>query len=118
MPSKRFQIKRVYDPPEATDGYRILVDRLWPRGLKKEAVQLDEWNKNIAPSKELREWFDHKEERFQEFKNRYRQELNTQATELERLKAIAHTKRVTLLYAARDPEMNNAAVLFSILTET
>jgi uncharacterized protein YeaO (DUF488 family) len=109
-----FQIKRVYEPAAPSDGIRILVDRLWPRGVKKSSAHLDYWMKDVAPSTELREWFGHQPERFAAFKTRYRQEIKGNA-QLAELRKLGRSARVTLLYGARDPEMNQAAVLQSIL---
>lgn len=108
------QIKRVYDPPAPSDGMRILVDRLWPRGLRRETAALDRWSKEIAPSTELRKWFDHRDDRFEVFAARYRAELekNPQVAELA---AYIGKARVTLLYAARDPKINQAVVLAEFL---
>lgn len=111
-------IKRVYEDASESDGYRILVDRLWPRGVSKEEAKLDEWDKIIAPSTELRKWFDHKEERLQEFALRYKEELLQQEEELNRLRKIATTKKITLLYGAKDPVINQAIVLKNILNRT
>ena len=111
-------IKRVYEEATEKDGYRILVDRLWPRGVTKEEAHLDEWDKNIAPSTELRKWFDHKEERFQEFSLRYKEELLPQEEELIKVRKIAQTQKVTLLYGAKDPKINHAVVLKNILNMT
>lgn len=111
-------IKRVYEDASENDGYRILVDRLWPRGVSKEEAKLDEWDKIIAPSTELRKWFDHKEERLQEFAIRYKEELLQQEEELNRLRKIATTKKITLLYGAKDPVINQAIVLKNILNRT
>ncbi|HRO97341.1 MAG TPA: DUF488 family protein, partial [Ferruginibacter sp.] len=91
------------------------VDRLWPRGVSKEAAALDEWNKNIAPSTELRKWFNHKPELFEEFKSRYLEELKSCRTELERILAIAQHQKLCLLYGAKNQEMNQAVVLKSVL---
>lgn len=110
------QIKRVYEHPEAGDGYRMLIDRLWPRGLKKETAMLDEWNKDISPSAELRRWFDHKEDRFSEFAKRYSQELQLHPKELSRIRKIAKVKKITLLYGAKNTAINQAVVLLSVLT--
>jgi uncharacterized protein YeaO (DUF488 family) len=109
-----FQIKRIYQPAAPSDGIRVLVDRLWPRGVKKSAAHIDQWMKDVAPSAQLRTWFGHKPERFAEFKKRYVRELagNLELTELRRLGKGA---RVTLLYGARDPEINQAVVLESVL---
>ena len=109
-----FQIKRIYEPASPDDGLRVLVDRLWPRGLKKERAMLTAWLKEIAPSNALRVWFDHRPERFAEFARRYRKELVGNATldELQRLGAHGTT---TLLYGAHDPKINHAAVLLAVL---
>ena len=109
------QIKRIYEVPAKDDGYRMLVDRLWPRGVSKVEAQLQEWNKEIAPSAELRKWFNHKEERFDEFTDLYQQELQTKESELSRLIAIAKREDVTLLYGAKDPKINHAVVLRNVL---
>ncbi len=111
----KIKIKRIYDEPTDDDGYRVLVDRLWPRGVSKKDASLDEWNKEIAPSPELRKWFDHKEERFQEFGRLYREELTANAKELNRLKILAKKEAVTLLYGAKDPAINHAVVLKELL---
>ena len=104
-------IKRIYDEPLASDGYRVLVDRLWPRGIKKSDAQLDEWAKDVAPSTELRKFFDHKSSRFEEFSQRYRAELHDNA-DAKRLREVIQThNNVTLLYGARDPHVNHAVVL-------
>lgn len=110
-------IKRIYEDSSKNDGYRILVDRLWPRGVSKEEANLDEWDKNITPSTELRKWFDHKEERLQEFTLRYKEELMSQKDALNRILKIAQTQKVTLLYGAKDPEINQAVVLKNILNQ-
>ena len=107
-------IKRIYEPYGPSDGYRILVDRLWPRGISKEEAKLTDWAKEIAPSSELRKWFGHKAERFDEFQVKYLEEL--QDDELTRCKfeelcQIAQERRVTLLYAAKDPIYNHARIL-------
>ena len=107
-------VKRVYDPPAPEDGVRVLVDRLWPRGLSREKAAVDEWMKDIAPSPELRVWFGHRPERFAAFAEAYEQELAEDPVRLalaRRLLAMASSRRVTLLYAARDPVHNHAAVL-------
>ncbi|HMR93833.1 MAG TPA: DUF488 family protein [Chitinophagaceae bacterium] len=109
------QIKRAYEPPSREDGYRVLIDRLWPRGIKKEALHLDEWDKSLAPSGDLRKWFDHRDERFEEFSKRYKKELESQQENLERLKKIAASKGLTLVYGARNTESNNAVVLREVL---
>lgn len=113
---KGIQIKRIYEDADDTDGYRMLVDRLWPRGVKKEAAMLDEWNKDIAPSAVLRKWFDHKENRFAEFTKLYSEELRQHVKELSRIKKLAKTKKVSLLYGAKNPGINHAVVLLNVLT--
>lgn len=110
------QIKRVYDEPAATDGYRILVDRLWPRGLSKERAMLDEWLKEVAPSVDLRTWFGHKPERFNEFAVRYVSELESNPAVQLLEHAAQNHKTVSLLYAAHDPKINHAQVLLEYLT--
>lgn len=111
----QINIKRIYEEPSEGDGYRILVDRLWPRGISKEEAKLDEWNKEIAPSTELRKWFDHKPERFEEFGHLYREELRTRTEELDRLKSLVKKKVVTFLYGAKDPAINQAVILKELL---
>jgi uncharacterized protein YeaO (DUF488 family) len=112
-----FVIKRAYDPPSRQDGVRILVDRLWPRGLRKDAAALDLWAKDLAPSPALRKWFDHRPERFAEFKRRYRDELKANPAVLDELRHIKKVK-ATLLYAARDPAINHAVVLAAVLNRS
>lgn len=114
-PKMDIQTKRIYENPSLADGYRVLVDRLWPRGVKKEATELSEWNKQIAPSTTLRKWFSHKEELLPEFKKRYAEELRTETEELNRLRKIAKKQRLTLLYAARSETLNHAKVLCQLL---
>ncbi|MCJ0742409.1 DUF488 domain-containing protein [Pedobacter montanisoli] len=111
----RAKIKRVYDKPEKTDGYRMLVDRLWPRGIKKEDAHLDEWNKELCPSTALRKAFNHKEELFEMFALRYREELTGKEEELHRVKAILDHQNLTLIYAAKDPKINHAIILLDVL---
>ena len=112
-------LKRVYEPPDATDGMRVLVDRLWPRGLAKLDGKVDEWLREVAPSPELRRWFGHKPERFAEFRECYRAELTDVAHELAvtRLHEWTAEGTVTLLYSARDILHNHALVLYGFLTE-
>lgn len=108
----RIQIKRAYEPAAAEDGYRMLVDRLWPRGISKERAALDEWFKEIAPSPALRTWWNHDAARMHEFTARYDAELEADATAVEHLVDVAHTHDVvTLVYAAHDPAVNHAVVL-------
>jgi uncharacterized protein YeaO (DUF488 family) len=107
--------KRVYDQQSAADGYRVLIDRLWPRGLSKEKADVDEWARELAPSDELRRWFGHRPERFDEFKRRYTEELRHQRDAVSALRRRARRETVTIVYAARDSEHSNAAVLASIV---
>lgn len=111
-----YRIKRIYDAPEKTDGYRVLVDRLWPRGVSKERAALDAWRKDLAPSPKLRVWFGHEAGKFTEFSRRYRQELEANpAVSAFTLEMKAYGV-VTLLYAARDSKINHAAVLCDFLS--
>jgi uncharacterized protein YeaO (DUF488 family) len=112
-----FKIKRIYDTPSDDDGYRVLVDRLWPRGVSRKTAQLDEWNKEIAPSPDLRKWFDHKEEHFQEFALKYRLELADRKEQLNELRQQAKNQSVSLLYAAKSPEINHTVILKEVLSE-
>ena len=109
------RVKRVYDPPSAEDGLRILVDRLWPRGLSKERAQVQLWLKEIAPSAELRTWFGHDPARWEEFRRRYRGELSAKTDLLRHLREKEREGPVTLVYAARDEARNNAVVLKELL---
>ncbi|WP_432346293.1 DUF488 domain-containing protein [Shinella yambaruensis] len=109
-------IKRIYDEADPADGTRILVDRLWPRGLSKQKAGFDLWMKDVAPSSALRKWFDHKPERWPEFQARYREELQGNPA-LEDLRERAEAGTVTLLYGARNREFNHAAVLADVLKD-
>jgi len=111
------RIRRVYDPPEPEDGFRILIDRVWPRGVSKEEARVDEWRRDLAPSTELRRWFGHDPARFDEFRRRYRAELEQAADALDELVERARDGVVTLVYGARDTEHNNAVVLRELLEE-
>lgn len=113
----RIRVKRIYDVPDGGDGERILVDRVWPRGLSKGQAAIDCWLKDLAPSTELRKWFGHDPERWTEFKKRYRRELQKSRGAVEALKVISGKKRVTLLFAARDTDHNNAVALREYLDE-
>lgn len=113
----RIQIKRVYDGADKTDGYRVLVDRLWPRGITKRRAALDEWVKELAPSTALRVWFHGDRSDWTEFVRRYRAELRAAAPTLDALRKHARRQRVTLLYGARDPQCNHAIVLRDVLRE-
>src|SRR5690554_554691 len=114
---KQIAIKRVYEEAFKQDGYRLLVDKVWPRGVKKEEAKLDEWNKNIAPSTDLRKWFDHKPERFEEFEKRYIKELDRMQDEIKHIKEVAKVHKVTLLYGAKDEQHNQAVVLKDYLSK-
>lgn len=105
------QIKRVYDRPSKSDGMRILVDRLWPRGLKREEARIDEWMKELGPSAELRKWFGHDPGRWNGFKTKFFQELRGRRRPIDRLAEIARSGKVTLLYASKEGRFNNAAAL-------
>jgi uncharacterized protein YeaO (DUF488 family) len=109
------KIKRVYDSFSEDDGYRILVDRLWPRGVAKEAAHIDEWMKEIAPSTELRKWFNHDPALFPLFKEKYTEELRKKDTLLQHIKTIATSQKLTLLYSAKDELHNQAVVLLNVL---
>jgi len=114
----KIELKRIYDPPVPDDGFRILVDRLWPRGVSKEHAELSLWLKTIAPSTELREWFGHSPARWQEFRQRYRAELGHQQEALETLyDATKKHPQITFLYSAKDRERNNAVVLLEYINE-
>ena len=107
------RLKRAYDPVAATDGYRVLVDRIWPRGVRRGDADLDEWPRELAPSTGLRRWFGHDPARFEEFQRRYTEELASQSKKLRELRAREGT--LTLVYAARDTEHNDAVVLAELL---
>jgi uncharacterized protein YeaO (DUF488 family) len=111
---QQIEIKRIYEAAEKSDGYRVLVDRIWPRGVSKDAAALDEWNKDVAPSTELRKWFDHKVEKFDEFAQRYQAELADNPA-VDGLLQTAKKHKLTLLYAAHDPALNQAVVLAKFL---
>lgn len=112
------QLKRAYEPATAADGKRVLVDKLWPRGIKKENAQIDEWLKEVAPSTELRKWFNHQVEKWPEFQQRYQQELQGNSA-LEQLRAWAQDcSKLTLVFAAKDELHNNAVVLKQLLQNT
>ena len=112
-----WRIKRIYEEPAGTDGYRVLVDRLWPRGISKEAARLDEWCKDVAPSTEARRDFGHDPSRFEEFRGRYRAELKASGAVGVLVERLADQPVVTLLYAARDPRFNHAVVLQEVLED-
>jgi uncharacterized protein YeaO (DUF488 family) len=108
-------VKRAYDPAERSDGYRILIDRLWPRGVSRERASLDAWDPELAPSSALRTWFGHRPDRFEEFRRRYLAELREQRPRLSELRRRARHGAVTLVFAARDSEHNDAVVLAEVL---
>ena len=114
------KVKRIYESPtrEPGDGKRVLIDRLWPRGLRKDQVVVDEWMKDIAPSSELRRWFGHDPVKWEEFRKRYRQELNAKEALLDELRKDARSRGLTILYSAKEQEHNNAVALKEFLSET
>lgn len=114
-----FRLKRIYEPAEADDGYRVLVERLWPRGLRKADAHLDAWAKVIAPSTDLRRWYGHDPEKWESFQQRYQQELEQPEPRqmLDELVERARTQTVTLLYATHEVGISNAEALYQLLTE-
>lgn len=122
MPAKplTISIKRAYEPASERDGTRVLVDRIWPRGVSKDEARIDLWLKDIAPSKELRTWYGHDPARFDEFRHRYEDELKTEPARsaLTQLRELATAGPVTLVFAARDADRSNAAVLHDMLLHT
>ncbi|MBD1382381.1 DUF488 domain-containing protein [Metabacillus arenae] len=111
-------LKRIYEDPSSHDGKRILVDRVWPRGISKEKADLDEWMKEIAPTGELRKWFNHEPDRFERFTEKYKEEIendSTKADKLKQLTALAKKEKVTILYGAKDEKHNHAVVLKKII---
>ncbi len=108
-------VKRIYDPVSSEDGKRIYIDRLWPRGLKKSDALFDEWLKEISPSTELRKWFGHDPAKWEEFKKRYKKELEDKKEIMEKLKKEAKRKKITLLYSASETEHNNAIAMKEFL---
>jgi uncharacterized protein YeaO (DUF488 family) len=104
-------LKRAYDPPEKSDGYRVLVDRIWPRGVTKDDLEVDAWLKDLAPSTDLRKWFGHDPKKWDEFKRRYARELEPQAAALKQLVERARAGRVTLVFGAKDTLHNQAVVI-------
>ena len=111
IPIANVRLKRAYEPAEAADGVRVLVDRLWPRGVSKEEARIDEWAKDIAPSTALRTWFGHDPARWAEFQRRYREEIKANPDLLAHLRALARKGPITLVYSARDEVHNDAVVL-------
>ncbi len=116
--NRMIQIKRVYEQSASNDGYRVLIDRLWPRGLSKENAHVDLWLKEVAPSTELRKWYHHDLEKWDEFDQRYRTELNDKKELLQQIKALEKEhKTVTLLYGSKEKERSQATVLMNVLKE-
>lgn len=109
------RIKRIYEPPDDKDGTRVLVDRIWPRGISRREARIDFWDKDVAPTTRLRQWFGHKPERWKEFEKRYRAELKANPA-LAELRTFVRSQKITLLYAARDTEHNHARVLCAVLS--
>ncbi|ARB92123.1 DUF488 domain-containing protein [Legionella longbeachae] len=109
------ELKRIYEEPQKTDGFRILVDKLWPRGIKKEDAAIDLWLKEIAPSDALRKWFDHDAQKWADFQKRYANELEEKNDLLDKIKEKAKEQKVTLLFASKETEHNNAVALLNIL---
>ena len=109
------RLKRAYDPAASSDGYRVLIDRLWPRGVSRERARLDEWERELAPSTRLREWFGHDPSRFEEFRRRYIEELREQRPRLRELRRRGRSGTLTVVYSARDTEHNDAVVLAEVL---
>jgi uncharacterized protein YeaO (DUF488 family) len=109
------RLKRAYDPAAPSDGYRVLIDRLWPRGVSRDRAQLDAWEKKLSPSPELRQWFGHDPARFEEFRQRYIEELRSQRPRLTALRLRARDGTLTLVYGAHDIENNDAVVLAEVL---
>jgi uncharacterized protein YeaO (DUF488 family) len=115
VPAHNVNVKRIYDPPAPSDGCRVLVERLWPRGISKDAAAFDEWMKDIAPSAELRRWFGHDPARWDEFRQRYAKELNQHQDLLDNLRKRAKHGPITLVYSARDETHNNAVALRDLI---
>ena len=115
IPPENIKLKRAYEPPAAGDGTRILVDRLWPRGVKKAAAAIDMWAKDIAPSTELRQWFGHETNRWEEFCHRYVAELEQKSDLVNELRSLARSGQITLVFGAHDQAHNDAVVLRKVL---
>lgn len=113
----QIRLKRVYEPRERSDGYRVLVDRVWPRGVSKERAAVDQWAKELAPSTALRKWFGHDPARWREFRTRYARELRASADALAALRARCKRQRVTLVYSAKDERHNQAVALRDLLAQ-
>lgn len=117
FPISHLRLKRAYELATPDDGLRILIDRLWPRGVSKAEAKLDDWMKDVAPSTELRQWFSHDPARWAEFQRRYRVELQQHSEELNHIRALAKKQTVTLIYSAHDEAHNDAVVLRDVLLE-
>jgi uncharacterized protein YeaO (DUF488 family) len=115
IPAANVKLKRAYDPPDAHDGTRILVDRLWPRGVTKQRAAIDQWMKDIAPSSELRKWFGHDRARWDEFRRRYAKEVHQNAALLAQLRTLARHGPITLVYSAHDEKHNDAVELKKLI---
>ena len=115
VPARNIRLKRIYEPPSKGDGVRILVDRLWPRGITRDEAQLDQWNREVPPSGSLRAWFGHDPARWAEFSQRYREELTQRSDALNDLRREARQRTITLLYAAEDKAHTHAVVLRKVL---
>lgn len=115
IPAVNDRLKRAYDPAAASDGIRVLVDRLWPRGVRKVDAAIDRWTKDVAPSTALRKWFGHDPDRWQEFRLRYAEEINEHRDLLDELRTLARAGRITLVFAAHDELHNDAVVLRDIV---
>ena len=109
------RLKRAYEPAAPSDGYRVLIDRLWPRGVSRRQARLDDWEKELAPSPELRRWFGHEPRRFEEFRRRYTEELRDERPRLTAVRRRARAGTLTLVYSAHDSEHNDAVVLADVL---
>ena len=117
IPASHLRLKRAYEPAEPGDGTRILIDRLWPRGVSKAKAALDDWIKDVAPSTDLRKWFGHDPARWAEFQRRYRAELRGQSETLDRIRDLVRAGVVTLVYSAHDEQHNDAVVLRAVLLD-
>ena len=114
---KRVRIKRIYEPPETSDGFRVLVDRVWPRGMKKETAAIDVWMKEVAPSTDLRKWFNHEPGKWAAFSKAYKGELKKSPVMNELMEYIKKHKTITILYSAKDEQHNQAVVLLQFINE-
>jgi uncharacterized protein YeaO (DUF488 family) len=109
------RVKRAYEPAASSDGFRVLVDRLWPRGVSRERARLDQWDRELSPSTELRRWFGHRPDRFEEFRRRYLHELSEHRDRIAELRRRARKGTLTLVYSARDAEHNDAVVVAEVI---